>query len=199
MPVRTSPVPAVASEGGPWSEITVRPSGERTIVSAPLEQDDGVEALGAAARSLQPVRVDPVRVSVEQPCELTRVWRQHEWRIPLDRLEAEEPVGVDDHGLSRGAEELVHELTRFVGAPEPRADRDRLRPFEVGRERLERVVPLEAALHRLERQGLGDVQAGRGHGERHVARVRAHGGARAQHRRAMSSPASRRRRAARPS
>ena len=44
------------------------------------------------------MRVDPRGLDLEQARELAGVWGQDGGRVSLDRLEAEEPVGVHDRG-----------------------------------------------------------------------------------------------------
>ena len=89
-PVSTSPVPAVASDGGPVSHTTTRPSGAHTIVSGPFEQDDRAEALGAPAAASSRCAETHSDVDVEQAGELAGVRGQHGRRVARDGLEAEE-------------------------------------------------------------------------------------------------------------
>ena len=123
----TSPVPAVASDGGPRSQTTHAPSGAATIVSAPLSRHDRAESLGAAPRGLEPVRVHPAAVVAEQPRELARVRRQHGRRGPVDGLELEERVGVDDRREVEALEELADERPPSAPRPRPGPDRERRR------------------------------------------------------------------------
>ena len=107
-----------------------------------LEEDDGAEALGAFARSLEAVSAHPVRVAVEQPRELAGVRRQHERRRRARPARARRARRRRRRrAASRVREQLAHELARLVGAPEPRPDRDRLRALELRGERLERRRP----------------------------------------------------------
>ena len=66
-----------------------------------LQEADAAEALRRLLHRLEPVRVDPGRLAAEQPAELARVRSQHRRRGPLERLEPEEPVGVDDRRQRR--------------------------------------------------------------------------------------------------
>ena len=60
-PVRTSPVPAVASAGARPTWTSTPSPGAATSVSAPLSTHDAAEALGRAPDGLEPMRVDPAR------------------------------------------------------------------------------------------------------------------------------------------
>ena len=183
-PVSTSPVPAVASEGGPVSQTTGPPVGACTIVPAPFSSDDGAVALGARPRRLEPVGVDPGRVAVEQAGELAGMRRQHGRVGALDRLEAEEGVGIDDDRNLEALEQPRHERVRLGAAAEPRPERDGVGALCLGHDRLLGVVPVEAALDGLERQHLDRREALARHGDGDVARVGAKRGHRGEHRRA---------------
>ena len=71
IPVRTSPVPAVASAGQPGADdrALARSADERV---APLQQHDAAEPLDRPVERLQPVRVDPGRLDAEQARQLAR-------------------------------------------------------------------------------------------------------------------------------
>ena len=76
-PVSTSPVPAVASDGGPASQTTGPPVGRLHDRAGALQQHDRAVPLGAQPGRLEPVGVDPRRVAVEQARELARVGGEH--------------------------------------------------------------------------------------------------------------------------
>ena len=107
-PVRTSPVPAVASDGGPRSQTTSLPSGEATIVSAPLSRTTAPKR-SAASRAAASRWASTHASHAEQAAELARVRREHGRRVALDGLEPEERVGVDDRGEVDALEQLAHE------------------------------------------------------------------------------------------
>ena len=140
-------------------------------MSGALEQHHGPEPLGTARGGLEAVRGHPVGVGAEQPRELARVRREHRRRVPLDRLEPEEAVRVDDRGERRSLEERPDDAAGIVAASEPRADRQRVGALEIGGEIVEHAVVGERALHRLERQRLDDREGCRRHGERDVTGV----------------------------
>ena len=79
------------------SHTTVRPSGARTIVSAPFSRTTAPKRSAVARSGFEPVRGDPRGLDVEQPCQLAGVRSENGGRVAWHRLEAEEPVRVDDH------------------------------------------------------------------------------------------------------
>ena len=136
--------------------------GRATIVSAPLSSDDRAEALGAAARGLEPVRGDPLRSMSSSRASSPACGVSMSGARRARRLEPEEPVGVDDHRERRALEQLAHELARLVRAAEPGAERERRRRARGRRSSVvDRRRPLEAALDRLERERLCDGEARR--------------------------------------
>ena len=66
-----------------------------------LEQADGSEALGAALRRLEPVRVHPGGLLAEQARELARVRSQHGAAAPVARLELVQRVRVQHDAAAR--------------------------------------------------------------------------------------------------
>ena len=72
----------------------------------------------------------------------------------VDRLEAEERVGVDDDGKLEPLEQPRHERVRLGAAAEPRPERDGVGTLGLGHDRLLGVVPVEAALDGLEGEPL---------------------------------------------
>ena len=122
-PVSTSPVPAVARR-----PARVRRSRCARRVSARScrrpWQDDGAEALGAFARSLESVSTHPVRVASEEPRELAacgsgRVARR------VDRLEPKTRRRRRRRAARRGAEARARADAPRRSAPAG-PDRDRL-------------------------------------------------------------------------
>ena len=125
-PVRTSPVPAVASEGGPSAATSAPSPGAATSASAPFSRHDAAEALGRLGDSGEAVRGDPGGLAAEQPAELALVRGQHDLALPVERLEPEEPVGVDDSRQRRLFEQAADERLLLGRPPEARADRERV-------------------------------------------------------------------------
>ena len=163
-PVSTSPVPAVASDGGPVSHTTGPPSGRLHDRAGALQQHDGAVPLGAGLRGLEPVSVDPGGVAVEETRELPRMRGQHGRVGSRHGPQAEERVGIDDDGKLEALEQPRHERVRLGAAAEPRPERDGVGALRLGHDRLLRVVPVEAALDGLERERLDDrrgIRAGR--------------------------------------
>jgi hypothetical protein len=78
------------------------------------------------------------------------VRRQHARRRPIQRLELEERVCVDDHGNLKLREQPTYQGACLVSATEPGADRD-------GRGALRKLVyTLEGRLHRLQQPCFDD-------------------------------------------
>ena len=88
IPVRTSPVPAVARRGVPDADQRSAP-GAATIVSFPFRRTTHVEALERPVDGLETMRVHPRRLDLEQTGELAGVRRQDGRALPLHRLETE--------------------------------------------------------------------------------------------------------------
>ena len=79
MPASTSPVPAVASQGGALALIAARPSGAAMTVSGPLSSDDAFARLRGFARGIQSCR--PLREQArKEPLELAFMRREHATR-----------------------------------------------------------------------------------------------------------------------
>ena len=132
-PVSTSPLPAVASDGGARSHTTGPPPGTDHDRVGALQQDDGRVLLGRTVCGVEPVSVDLGGRLTEQARQLARVRSQHCRRLALDRLEPEERVGVDDRRERRPLEQLPNE-TRNIGlAPEPGAEGQSIRSVLGGR------------------------------------------------------------------
>jgi hypothetical protein len=66
-----------------------------------LEDHDAPEAVHGTAQRFEPVRIDPRRLLVEQPTQLTRMRREDRRGFALERPELTETVGVD-HGRQIG-------------------------------------------------------------------------------------------------
>ena len=130
IPVRTSPVPAVASPGASASATSTPCAGRGDDRVRALEQADAAEPLGAAPRGLEPVRVHPAGALAEQPPELARVRRQHGPCAPLPRLELVQSVGVEHERLVARGEQLVAERLRGGVAAEARARSRARRPSQ---------------------------------------------------------------------
>ena len=71
------------------------------------------------------MRVDPLSLDVEQPRQLAGMRSQHRRSASLDRLEAEEGVGVDDRGQVGLLEQPPDQRLRLFTAPEARTERQR--------------------------------------------------------------------------
>ena len=147
-------MPAVASDGGPVSQTIVRPSGARTIVSAPLRSTTAPYRSASVGGRLEAVRRDPLGVRPEQPCQLARVGREHGRARPRRRLELEERVGVDDRRERRMLEQLVDEAPRLRRATQARPEREAVARPRSAAQRVGRGRVLEAVLDGLEGQGL---------------------------------------------
>ena len=127
MPVRTSPVPAVARDGKAErdDEQPSAWSGHERVGS--LEQHHAPEPLACLENAGETMRSDLFRLLAEQPCELAFVRCQDTWRGPLPGLELEERVCIDDGGEPGLGEHASNDLRRPGAAAEPRPDRDRAR------------------------------------------------------------------------
>ena len=109
-PVRTSPVPAVASAAVPWSQTVTEPPGDATSVSAPFRSTiapNASAAVRAASSRCSPTHSEsrPRRRASSPACGVRTVGR-----APRHRLEIEESVGVDDRGQVEPVEQRPHEL-----------------------------------------------------------------------------------------
>ena len=80
--------------------------------------------------------------------------REHGWRVPLDGVELEERVRVDDRGDVESPEKLPDQCPPLVRAAEPRPDRDSARALGGAGDLLYRVGVTPADLHRLENHRL---------------------------------------------
>ena len=143
MPVRTSPLPAVASWGTvpPTTQTPCARRADERVRA--LQQHDAAVPLDRPSQRLEPVRVHPRRLLADQPAELAGVRRQHGRRLAVERLQLVEGVRVDDRGDVR-REERAHERLAVGAAAEARPDRERRRA-------LRRVDGLlERTLHRLD-------------------------------------------------
>ena len=171
IPVRTSPVPAVARAGGPRSQTIVPASGVATIVSAPFRRTTARNRARCFACRLQSMCCNPVGVALEEAPELARVRSEHKRVAPLDRLEGEEAVGVDDRGQRDALEKSAHEVGAPLTPSEPRAERESACPFGSVLDDLGRVVVSPTDLHGLEGERLGGRKRVLRNGQGHVARV----------------------------
>ena len=184
----TSPVPAVASDGGPASQTTTAPLGEATIVSAPLRSTVAPKRFAAVLGRLEAVRVDPGGVGVEQARQLAGMRSENRRSIALDRLEAEERVGVDDGREIDTRQQLANEGASGIRAPEAGPDRERRRPLaRPPSARPTRIVVRPWQLHGLQSQDLCGRERLLGNRQRDVARVGAKRGHRREARRACHS------------
>ena len=99
VPVRTSPVPAVASVAGPEPQTSTPSPGAATSVSAPLRRQTRPNC--STARPTASSRCASTQsLDAEQSGELAGVGREHRRCATLERLEPVEAVGVDDRGHS---------------------------------------------------------------------------------------------------
>ena len=195
IPVRTSPVPAVASPGLPRSQTRTsfaRRGDERV---RPFRSTTAPTSSAPAWTALRRRAAIQRRVPPEQPRELARVRgehgrrvaREHPVQVPGERPEA---VGVEDDRLVEPVEEIADEPARSVCPPEARPDGDRgclLRSLE---DRVRGVHRHDAFLvrarpgHHLEEPLLEDGVQGSGHAGRQDSGPGAEGGLRGQARRA---------------
>ena len=103
-----------------------------------LEQDDRGVSLRRIADGFEPVRVDPLRVAVEQPSELARMRREYRRSRASDRLELEERIGVDYGGKVDLLEQCADDAVRDARSARARG-RERGRRALCGtRDRLQR-------------------------------------------------------------
>ena len=118
-------MPAVASDGGPEAadEHAFARSGDDRVGA--FQQADAAEALDSPRGRLQAMGVHPRRLHVEQAGQLAGVRRQDGGRLPLERLQLEQRVGVDDGGQLRLHEQPPNELPAGVVASQAGADRKR--------------------------------------------------------------------------
>ena len=146
---------------------SVRPSGARTIVSGPLSRTTASKRSAQRPAASSRWASTQSGLDVEQPCELARVWRQHEWRIPLAGRRPKSPSASTTAGSPR-AEELVTS-SGLARPAEPRADRR----APIARSR-SRARSSSASFHSNPRftgssaRVSATFEAGRGHGERDV-------------------------------
>ena len=129
MPARTSPEPAVASQGGALALIARRPSGAAIDGVGALEDDDGARAGGGCAGALGLGGFGEVG---EEAGELAVVRRQdhrrgraaRRRRAPRGRRRQRQGVGVEDRGGRAASAAARRARSRRAGA-EAGAERDR--------------------------------------------------------------------------
>jgi hypothetical protein len=112
----------------------------------PLQKDDAVIALDCLFERSEPVRIDPARVLSYQASELAGVRRQDGRRVPLERLQLEERVRVDDRRQLGLREQPTDELS--LVAAQARTEGQRARALRG----LEHIF--ERALHGLDDESL---------------------------------------------
>ena len=125
----TSPVPAVASDGGPSVADDDRSTRRGDDRVRALEEHRRPEPLRRGPGCLQAVRVDPGGVGVEQARQLACVRSEDRRGVALDGLEAEQRVGVDDGREIDPRQQLANERASGIRAPEAGPDRERRRPL----------------------------------------------------------------------
>ena len=178
MPVSTSPVPAVASAGGPSAddEHALARRGDERVGA--LEQADAAEAL---APRCAPPRAGARRPTPDSHAEQPRRARPRAGsaRSAPSRSNGSSSKSASASttaGRSRLVEQPPHERLRSVAAAEARA-RARARRSALGdRPRSADARPPSGQLHRLEQPLLEHGQRLAGHGDGHVAGVGAEGG-----------------------
>ncbi len=95
-------------------------SGDQAPVA--FEQDDAAEPVHSPSSRLEPVRVHPRRLLVDQPPELAGMRREDTWRGPVTRLELPERVAVDDGGELRVGQQPAYARFRALASAEPGPD-----------------------------------------------------------------------------
>ena len=190
MPVSTSPVPAVASDGSPSDDDDHAPAGLGDERVGAFQQDDAAEALRRLANRREPVRRDLGRLAPEEPRELALVRRQHARPGPLRQARARRARRHRRRPAARPPRERggrAPSARRRARAP----GRSRATtPCAQARARCRRrggddaVVLRERALHGLEQALLEHGQRRGRRGDGDVAGVGAHRGERGERRRA---------------
>ncbi len=186
MPLRTSPVPAVASAGLPPMLTPVSPSGSTTSVSSPFSTTTAPERCGRLAGRGQAVGLHVRRGPPEQAAELTRVRREDRRGIATGQYletglgQRVQAVGIDQQRLLDPLGEPLRKREAVRLPPQAGSQHDRIGPL--GRlhhgvhrgERQRAVLVGQRHAHHLGQLHLEDrVQRGR-HPDAHPPRARAH-------------------------
>ena len=192
MPVRTSPVPAVASDGRPSDDDEHARAGRGDERVGALEQRRrSRSAPPPRARDGEPVRGDLLRLAAEQPRELALVRREHARRRASRPARARRARRRRRPSAAR-PRRAARRTSSFgpVAAAEPRAERDRARLLRELEHDVGGAVGDDAAvvgqrpLHGLEQALLEHRQRRLGRGDGDVAGVGAHRRQRGERRRA---------------
>ena len=131
MPVKTSPVPAVAMPGLPVGQMATSPSGRAMTVRAPFKTTNTPRS--RANRLAVPIRSALtlcVVASTFEPGHLTRVRGENGWSFTFGQQrgpagQGVERIGIEDGGPIQMLHERLHEFDGFVMCREPRTDGDR--------------------------------------------------------------------------
>jgi hypothetical protein len=141
MPARTSPVPAVASQGLVVALIDASPPGEATTVSAPFSRivaPERADEFGASYRAEQPGKLPLMRREHDGRCALANGSKQRGSVVG----ETRDRIGVEHDG-SIGVESCKHHRFRAQAHTNTRPDEDGILAL-VGEERFKatRIVGL---------------------------------------------------------
>ena len=161
------------------SQTIGSPPGGCTIVPAPLSSTTAPNrsaAARAASSRWASTHVDsrPSRRASSPACGVSTVGCDRSTGSRPKSASASTTTGSSSRSSRRATSACTSALR-----PQPRPEGDSARSLRLGQDLLLGVVPVEAALDRLERQRLDNGQALPRHGERDVAGIRAERGQRA--------------------